>query len=122
MVRAPDKRLRKYDAKMVGDVIKNRIDAQRDGMVEQQQSIQGELSLMESKAKAILESLGVATIYIPQYLNYVRECYRLFKHFSQVSRQNEAQVMFNKWVSRGLTPSTLAKVSVLCGITIPGYA
>jgi len=121
MVRHPAFRLRKYDSKIDADVIRARFAAQRDTMVEQEESVFGEVSLMEAKAKAILEDLGVATIQIPAYLNFVRECYRLFKKFSQTTRQNEAQIFFNKWVARGLTPSTLAAIAPLCGITIPGY-
>jgi len=121
MVRHPAFRLRKYDAKMVGDVIKARIDAQRDTMVEQEEAVFGELSLMEAKAKAILERDGIATIFIPQYLNFVRECYRLFKRFSQVSRTNEAQILFNKWVSRGLNGVELERIAELCGIHITVY-
>jgi len=120
-LRHPAYRLRKYDAKIDPDAIKLRFAAHRDAMVEQEEAIFGELSLIESKAKVVCEAAGIVTMNIPAYLNFARQCYRLFKKFSQVSRQNETQNWFNMWVARGYNPTVLAQVAELCGIAIPGY-
>jgi len=120
-LRHPAYRLRKYDAKMDPDAIKLRFAAHRDAMVEQEEAIFGELTLTESKAKTVCEANGIPTYQIPAYLNFARECYRLFKNFSQTTRQNEVQNWFNMWVARGLRGTVLASVAELCGIAIPGY-
>jgi len=120
-MRSPYFRLRKYDAKVNADSIRQRFLDHKDSMVEQEEAIFGELVLIESKAKAVLEADGITTIEIPFYLDFARQCYKYFKKFSQTTRTNEVQNWFNHWQSRGLVGAELAKVAALCGITIPGY-
>jgi hypothetical protein len=120
-MRAPAWRLRKYDAKINADSIRQRFLDHKDTMVEQEEAIFGELVLIESKAKVVCEAAGVPTIQIPFYLNFARQCYKYFKKFSQTTRSNELQYWFNHWVSRGLTGAVLADIAELCGVTIPGY-
>jgi len=120
-LRHPAFRLRKYEAKMDPDSIKQRFLDQKDAMVEQEEAIFGEIVLTEAKCKVVCEAAGVPSIAIPGYLNFARQCYRYFKNFSQVTRENEILNWFNHWVSRGLNGVILANVAELCGITIPGY-
>jgi len=120
-MRHPAFRLRKYDAKLSGDVIKARIDAHRDSMVEQEEAIFGEISLVEAKAKVVCEAAGIPSVAIPGYLNFARQCYAISKKFSSVTRQNLVQIRFNDWVAQGLVPSVLAECATLCGTAIPGY-
>lgn len=114
-------RTRKYEAKMDPDSIKQRFADHKDSMVEQEEGIFGELVLVESKAKSVCEAAGIASINIPGYLNFARQCWKYFKKFSQTTRTNEVTFWFNHWVSRGLTASVLASIAELCGVTIPGY-
>jgi len=120
-MRHPAFRLRKYDAKLSGDVVKARIDAHRDSMVEQEEAIFGEVSLVESKAKTVCEAAGIPSVAIPGYLNYARQCYSIGKKFSQTTKDNLVIMRFNDWVAQGLNPTVLAACAVLCGTTIPGY-
>jgi len=120
-MRSPYFRLRKYDAKINADSIKQRFLDHKDSMVEQEEAIFGELVLIESKAKSVCEAAGVPTIQIPFYLNFARQCYKYFKKFSQTTRFNEVAFWHAHWVSRGLSGAVLANVAELCGITIPGY-
>lgn len=121
-MRHPAYRLRKYEAKMDPDSIRQRFLDQKDTMVEQEESIFGELVLVESKAKSVCEANGIASINIPAYLNFARQCWKYFKKFSQQTRQDEVEHWFAHWVSRGLNATVLAAISELCGITIPGYS
>ena len=103
------------------DSIRQRFADQKDSMVEQEEAIFGELSLVEEKAKSVCEAAGIASIAIPGYLNFARQCYKFFKKFSSTTRTNEVTHWFNHWVSRGLTGSVLASIAELCGVAIPGY-
>lgn len=114
-------RLRKYEAKMDPDSIKQRFLDQKDSMVEQEEGVFAELVLIESKCKSVCEAAGVATIMIPWYLDFARQCWKYFKKFSQATRTNELTFWFNHWVSRGLDGYILANVAELCGVRIPGY-
>lgn len=114
-------RLRKYEAKMDPDSIKQRFLDHKDSMVEQEEGYFAELVLIESKCKAVCEAAGVPTIMLPWYLDFARQCWKYFKKFSQVTRTNELTYWFNHWVSRGLNGTILANVAELCGVRIPGY-
>ena len=120
-MRHPAYRLRKYEAKMDPDSIRQRFLDHKDTMVEQEEAIFGELVLVESKCKVVCETAGVATIMLPWYLDFARQCYKYFKKFSGTTRLNEITYWFNHWVSRGLDGTLLAQVAELCGIRIPGY-
>ena len=120
-MRHPAYRLRKYEAKMDPDSIRQRFLDQKDSMVEQEEAIFGELVLIETKAKSVCEAAGIASIAIPGYLNFARQCWKYFKKFSGVTRTNEVTHWFNHWVSRGLSAATLANIAELCGVTIAGY-
>ena len=103
------------------DSIKQRFADQKDSMVEQEEAIFGELVLVEEKAKSVCEANGIASIFIPAYLNFARQCWKYFKKFSQTTRTNEVTYWFNHWVSRGLNATVLAAIAELCGVTISGY-
>lgn len=120
-MRHPAYRLRKYEAKMDPDTIRARFLAHRETMIEQEESIFGELVLIESKAKIVCENAGIPSISIPAYLNFARQCWKYAKKFSGTTKDNEITFWFNHWVSRGLTASVLADISELCGTTIAGY-
>lgn len=114
-------RTRKYEAKMDPDSIRQRFMDHKDTMVEQEEAVFGELVLIESKAKDVCEAAGIASISIPPYLNFARQCWKYFKKFSQTTRTNEVTFWFNHWVSRGLNATVLASIASLCGVTIAGY-
>jgi len=103
------------------DSIRQRFADQKDTMVEQEEAFFAELALVEEKAKAVCEAAGIASITIPGYLNFARQCWKFFKKFSSVTRQNEVEYWWSHWKSRGLDGTVLASISELCGVTIPGY-
>lgn len=121
MVRHPAYRTRKYDAKLDADVIRSRILAHRDTMVEQEEAIFAELAEVERKCKIVCDNAGVSVMYLPFYHDFARECYRIGKTHAEVTRVNEVQFMWTKWVSRGLTGSILTKLALMCGTDLSTY-
>jgi len=119
MVRSSANRASKYDAKIVGDVIKNRIDAQRDSMVAQATSKFGELEALENGVKAVLIAAGVATILMPGYYAFARQLYKQkTNHGTNSVTTAEAQRLKVAWQGRGLASATLILVAADCGFTV----
>jgi hypothetical protein len=102
MVRSSAYRASKYDAKLVGDVIKNRIDAQRDSMVSQETIKFGELVAAEEAAKTLLTGWGVSVTLLPSYLAFSRKCYKIASTHEGAIAVNEMCYAAALWNSRGL--------------------
>ena len=119
MVRDATYRTSKYAAKMVGDVIKNRFDAQHDSMVEQVTNKFADLVDAENAAKSLLNGWGVSTTLVPFYLSFARQCMSISgKHAAEIAL-DEICIRFDSWVTRGLDGYYLQQVcSAVCGIDI----
>ena len=115
MVRSATYRTSKYSAKMVGDVVKNRFDAQHNAMVEQVTNKFAELAQAESDAKALLNGWGVSTTLVPFYLSFARQCYSIAQKHSDEIALDEICIRFDSWVSRGLDPYYLQQICL--GVT-----
>jgi len=115
MVRSATYRTSKYSAKMVGDVVKNRFDAQHDAMVEQVTNKFAELAQAEGDAKALLNGWGVSTTLVPFYLSFARQCYSIAQKHSDEIALDEICIRFDSWVSRGLDPYYLEQICL--GVT-----
>ena len=102
MVRSAVYRASKYDAKMVGDVVKNRIDAQRDSMVEQATTRFSDLAAAETATKNLLVGWGIATTLIPFYLSFARQCYSITQKHAGSVAVTEICIKANAWESRNL--------------------
>jgi len=119
MVRSAAYRTSKYSAKMVGDVVKNRFDAQHDSMVEQVTNKFAELESAENAAKALLNSYGVSTTLVPFYLSFARQCYSISKKHADEIALDEICIRFDSWVTRGLNTFYLQQIcSAVTGIDI----
>ena len=114
-------RTRKYEAKMDPDAIRSRFLAHKDSMVEQEEAIFAEITEVERKAKVVCEQAGIASMSIPAYLNFARQCYKYSKNFSQTTQINEVYLWYTHWASRGFNPTVLAEVATLCGVNITEY-
>jgi len=122
MVRADIWRKKKYDAKIQADVIKTRFELYKDTMLEQVDTQFTNLPQFEDAVKIqILEPRGVPTWNIPFYLNYARELYRRMRKFSGKTLENEALILMDKWVSRGLKRDILIEIAKLMGVPITVY-
>lgn len=122
MVRPQVYRIKKYENKVTGDVVKARIDALKSTMVEQQQSRFAELENVEMTVKSIVEPEGIPTIMIPHYLNFARELYALSQRFSGATLNNEAKLVFDKWKARGLIVNLLKAIGNAFGIDTTNWS
>ena len=102
MVRSATYRTSKYSAKIVGDVVKNRIDAQKDSMVEQETNRFAEIVAAEEATKNLLVGWGVSTIYVPFYLSFCRQCYSITNKHAGAIAVEEICIRANAWETRGL--------------------
>jgi hypothetical protein len=119
MVRSSTYRIGKYDRKIIGDVVKNRIDAQRDMMVEQETSVFNEYTALEEAMKATCDEHNVAVIQRPFYYAFGRQCKKIVKkHGTGSIAVAEATALKNVWVSRGLSGTVLVDIAADAGITI----
>ena len=102
MVRSATYRTSKYAAKLVGDVVKNRIDAQRDSMIEQETNRFADIVAAEEATKNLLVGWGLSTIFVPFYLSFARQCYSIVnKHAGSIAVE-EICIRANAWETRGL--------------------
>jgi len=122
MVRPQVYRVKKYENKITGDVVKARIDALKDVMVEQQSVRFSDLVNLENTIKSIIEPEGVPTIMIPHYLNFGRELYSLTQRFSGATLDTEAKLVFDKWKARGLTVNLLKAIGSAFGIDTTNWS
>lgn len=111
MVRDASRRTTKYAAKIVGDVIKNRIDALKDSMVEQVTDKFADLVNIESQTKSMLNSWGVKSITVPFYLSYARKLWRLKNKHSGGTLNVEACIATKAFIDRGLDPYYLQEIA-----------
>jgi len=103
MVRSEVYRARKFQGKIDPDAIRSRVAALKEDMVEQTLQRQAELVSLEKDIKNLIEPQGVSTILIPQYLNVGRQLWSLSGRFTGQTFQNEATLIAQKWISRGLS-------------------
>jgi len=119
MVRPSAYRSSKYSAKTVGDVVKNRIDAQRDSMTEQFTAAANEAVANETTDKETAITGGATTIELPFYLAFGRQCAKLVRdHGANTMTNAEAQDKKAAWETRGLTSGVLISVAANYGLTV----
>jgi len=120
MARSAVNRISKYSAKLVGDVVKNRIDAQRDSMIEQVTNKFTEYANYDIQIKEVCDADGTATsIQMPFYYAYGRKVAKIVNtHGVGAIATAEAQGQMNIWVERGLTDTVLVSIANLFGVTV----
>lgn len=100
MVRSAAYRSSKYDSKIVGDVIKNRIDAQRESMVSQATAKFGDLAGIETSTKQLVETWGLNVILVPSFLAFARQCYKITQKHSGDIAHDEICIREVDWATR----------------------
>lgn len=115
MVRGSEKRKRKYMAKVDGETLAKQTKALKPLMVEGETEYFNEIAKLEAKVKGLVETEGVSTLHVRDYLNYAREIFSVSKRFEAATRNVEAQLILNKWQNRGLNGSLLVKIARLMG-------
>lgn len=110
MVISSARRAAKYDAKAVGDVVKNRIDAQRDNMAAEFSAVSGDLVQLETDTKAILEAASVSVTLYASYLAYARRCFKIHRTHEGTVGALELCIEATKWALRGLVEANLLTI------------
>ena len=110
MVRPAANRINKYTAKIVGDVVKNRIDAQKDLMVAQFDPQASALAAEEAQIAAYLDPLGISPMLKPFYMSYGRKLHMLKRKHTDETLHDEACIATVAWGSRGLDLFHLATI------------
>ena len=110
MVRSATERINKYTAKIVGDVVKNRIDAQKDFMVAQADSQFDAIVTFENQIAAYCDPLGISPMLKPFYMSYGRKIYALKRKHTDDTLHDEACIATVAWGARGLDLFHLATI------------
>jgi len=112
MVRSAVDRINKYTAKIVGDVVKNRIDAQKDLMVAQAEPEFSALATEENQIAAYLDPLGISPMLKPFYMSYGRKLHALKRKHTDETLHDEACIATVAWGTRGLDLFHLATIAL----------
>lgn len=112
MVRAASDRINKYTAKIVGDVVKNRIDAQKDFMVAQFDTQADELVAEEKMIASYVDPLGISPMEKPFYMSFGRKLHMLKRKHTYDTLHDEACIAAVAWGTRGLDIFHLATISI----------
>ena len=103
MVKSSADRLNKYTAKIVGDVVKNRIDAQKDFMVANAGAHFDALAALENKVATYCDTNGINVMLKPFYMSLCRKVYKLMNKHTGTTLLAEVCIAVQAWATRGLT-------------------
>ena len=111
MVRSANDRINKYTAKIVGDVVKNRIDAQKDFMVAQAEPEFSAIATEEAQISSYTDPLGISVMLKPFYMSYGRKLHGLKRKHTDETLIDEACIATVAWGARGLDLFHLATIA-----------
>lgn len=108
----PNQRLMNWTIKTETGKVKAILDDLRPDMLKRYEAAVASLCEMETKARQTLNAAGVHTIFYVAYLSYARQLYKLSrqKGISGESFALSAEVLLQKWASRGLDAAVLARI------------
>ena len=108
----PNQRRMNWQIKTDTGKVKAILDDMRPNMLKRYEVAVAGLCEMETKARQTLNAAGVHTIFYVAYLNYARQLYKLSRQqgISGESFALQAQVLLDKWASRGLDAVVLARI------------
>ena len=112
MVRGAADRINKYTAKIVGDVVKNRIDAQKDFMVAQFGPQVQLMASEEAQIASYCDPLGLSPMLKPFYMSFGRKLHALKRKHTDVTLHDEACIATVAWGARGLDLFHLATIAL----------
>jgi len=111
MVRSAVDRINKYTAKIVGDVVKNRFDAQKDFMVAQAEPEFSAISTEEAQIAAYCDPLGISPMLKPFYMSFGRKIHGLKRKHTDETLYDEVCIAAVAWITRGLDPFHVATIA-----------
>ena len=108
----PNQRLMNWQIKTETGKVKAILDDLRPDMLKHYEAAVASLCEMETKARQTLNAAGIHTIMYVPYLNYARQLYKLSRQqgISGESFALGAEVLLDKWESRGLDSAVLARI------------
>lgn len=118
MVRSAETRSVKYDKKIDGAVINQRITAQKKFMVEQVRIMAPLQTYYERKIKKYLEAIGMYGIEQHHYMNFGGGLWARSRSFKGVTLQMEAEAWASRWLRRGLSATHLIAIAAMFGIDL----
>lgn len=122
MVRNQLWRRKKFEHKVSGSVVEDRVDQYGTYMTSLHSAAQTILVAKEEQAKTeILEPAGVSVNMIPFYLDAMREFCRISRNFSGQTKQNEGYNAYEKWLTKGLNSNLLVLLANMCDIDLWAY-
>lgn len=121
MVRSAETRSTKYDKKIDGAVINQRITAQKEFMVEQVRIQYPIQAFYERKVKAYLERLGMYGIQQHHYMNYAGGLWARYRTFKDATLRMEAEAWASHWLRRGLNATHLIEIAKIFGIDLSAW-
>ncbi|MCX6843800.1 MAG: hypothetical protein NTX53_16145 [candidate division WOR-3 bacterium] len=106
------RRISRWKAKFSPDIAAQTTSRIFADMTERYEAAVVALSSMETQTKQVLDASGIDTMYIVFYLDFARQLFRLShgRSISGPTLAREAQVLLEKWQSRGLRPDVLAAI------------
>ena len=108
----PTKRIEAWKAKTTPERTKQTLEARQADMERRYEAAMTALCSIEGQIKQTINAQGVHTcLYVP-YLNFGRQLWKMTRQqeISGESAAMAAQVLLEKWASRGLNPTVLAAV------------
>jgi hypothetical protein len=108
----PVKRRANWEVKYDTAAIKAILDKKRADMGARYEAAVVAMCIMETKVRETINACGVSTIHYVPYLNFGRQLYKLStqREITGDSAAIAAQVLLEKWSSRGLDAKVLATV------------
>ena len=107
----PAQRIAKWDAKFKTDRVKAILDDERPQMYMNVQAVFPMITAMELQVKQVLDGLGVSVALYGMYLSFGRELWSMTrKEISGEAAAEEADVLLQKWVGRGLAQAVLEAI------------
>jgi len=103
-------RLKKWAKKLSGDNRKRLYDAQKPQMIKLEAEATKELVKIENEVKKLVE--GEPTFYLPYYIIFGKEIYKLRKKYIGLTLIIEAEILVQKWENRGLDIILLEKIKI----------
>jgi len=109
-VRNALRRIEKWDMKLAGDVLSERVANLKPMMKSQIEAEFPALVEVENEVKVILGDVGISSSLNPPYLNFARETYRLSKRFCGRQLLKEVDAVMAKWITRGFDQDILERI------------
>jgi len=109
-VRSALRRIEKWDVKLAGDVLSERVANLKPMMKSQIEAEFPALVEIENEVKVILGDVGISSSLNPPYLNFARETYRLSKRLLGKQLLREVNAAMAKWIARGFDQDILERI------------